>query len=60
MYSDLAITKGTCRICPEEMCIALNKSAEYNLARGVGKRLSVRDALLLEKEARKYNLIIPL
>jgi len=42
---------------PDEMCIALNGSAEYNLRRGVGKKLTVEEALALEKEVRKHNLI---
>jgi len=42
---------------PDEVCIALNRSAKYNLKRGVGKELSLEEALEIEKEAREYNLI---
>ncbi len=43
---------------PEEVCIALDRSAEYNLSRGVGERLTAEEAIALETAARKHNLII--
>jgi len=42
---------------PEEICIAFNRSAEYNLKRGVGRKLTLEEALALEQEARKHNLV---
>ncbi len=44
------------RDAPDGMCIALDKSAEYNLARGVGTELSFEQAMAIEKDARKYNM----
>ncbi len=42
---------------PDEICIAFNRSAEYNLKRGVGRKLTLEEALALEQEARKHNLV---
>lgn len=42
---------------PDEVCIALNRSAEYNLRRGVGRKLTLDEALDLEQEARKNDLV---
>ena len=42
---------------PDEICVALNRSAEYNLKRGVGRKLTLEEALALEQEARKHNLV---
>ncbi|MBT7086024.1 MAG: 4Fe-4S binding protein [Desulfobacterales bacterium] len=42
---------------PDEMCISVNRSAEYNLKRGVGKKLTVEEAIAFEETARKHNSI---
>lgn len=42
---------------PDGMCIALDRSGEYNLKRGVGRKLSLEEALELEQEARRHNMI---
>jgi len=44
--------------CPDEVCIALNRSAEYNLRRGVGKKLTAEEAIALEDTVRKRDPII--
>jgi len=42
---------------PHEMCIAVNRSAEYHLERGVGKRLSPEEAVEFDKTVRKHNAV---
>ncbi|MFC1825090.1 ATP-binding protein [Thermodesulfobacteriota bacterium] len=40
---------------PDEMCISLNRSAEYNLRRGVGRKLTVEEAIEFEETVRKHD-----
>lgn len=40
---------------PDEMCISLGRSAEYNLKRGVGRKLTVEEALEFEESCAKNN-----
>jgi electron transport complex protein RnfB len=42
---------------PDEMCFSLGRSAEYNLKRGVGRRLSLEDATEIVGQAQKYNAV---
>jgi electron transport complex protein RnfB len=42
---------------PDEICISLNRSAQYNLKRGVGRKITCEEAMALEKESRKHNFI---
>ncbi|MFC1822268.1 4Fe-4S binding protein [Thermodesulfobacteriota bacterium] len=42
---------------PDELCITLNRSAKYNLKRGVGRELTVEEAIELEETARKHDAI---
>lgn len=42
---------------PDEMCISLNRSADYNLRRGVGKKLSVEEALEFMEKVQDLSSI---
>jgi len=42
---------------PDEMCISLNRSAQYNLKRGVGRLLSPEEAVEFEDTVRKHDAI---
>lgn len=53
----LEIEDRECEIPAEHYCIVLNRSAEYNLKRGVGRKLSVDEAMEKEKEVRKHKMI---
>jgi len=59
----LAVTKCTCRLTahkcdrPLEVCLQVNKAAEYSLARGTGKEVSKEEALALLKASEEAGLI---
>ena len=42
---------------PDEMCFSLGRSAEYNLKRGVGRRLTFDDAMKIISEGQKHNAV---
>jgi ferredoxin len=42
---------------PDDMCITLNRSAAYNLKRGVGKELSVDEALEFMDTVREHSSV---
>lgn len=59
----LSVTKCTCRLtahkCDKklEACLQINKGAEYNIARGTGRKLSKEQALEIVREAELDGLI---
>jgi ferredoxin len=59
----LSLTKCTCRLTahkcdkPLEACLQINRAAEYNLARGTGRRLTVEQALDVVRKAEEEGLI---
>jgi len=61
--SSIALIPCPCRMemhdrscnTPDEMCIAINRSAEYHFKRGVGKRLTPEEAVEFDKTVRKHN-----
>ncbi len=60
---NLAVTKCTCRLTmqkcdrPLEVCLQVNRAADYTLARGTGRRVSQDEALALLKECEEQGLI---
>lgn len=42
---------------PDEVCIVVDRSAEYNLSRGVGKKLTYEEALKFFDECDHYPLV---
>ena len=61
--SKLAVTKCTCRLSmrncdrPLEVCLQVNRAADYNLLRGTGREVSKDEALQILKEAEEAGLI---
>lgn len=61
--SILAVTKCTCRLTahkcdrPLEVCLQVNKAAEYSLARGTGREVSKEEALDLLRSSEEAGLI---
>jgi Na+-translocating ferredoxin:NAD+ oxidoreductase subunit B len=63
--TSIALIPCSCRVeirdreckSPDDMCIAVNRSAEYHFKRGVGKRLSPEEAVEFDKTVRKYNSV---
>jgi Pyruvate/2-oxoacid:ferredoxin oxidoreductase delta subunit len=59
----IAVTKCTCRLTahkcdrPLEVCLQVNKAADYSITRGTGKQVSREEALRLLKEAEEAGLI---
>ncbi|MBA4392557.1 MAG: 4Fe-4S ferredoxin [Desulfobacca sp.] len=59
----LAVTKCTCRLTahkcdrPLEVCLQVNKAADYSLTRGTGKEVSKEEALALLRTAEEAGLI---
>jgi ferredoxin len=59
----LSVTKCTCRLtahkCDKklETCLQINKAADYNLARGTGRRLTKDEALEIVRQAEEDGLI---
>jgi Pyruvate/2-oxoacid:ferredoxin oxidoreductase delta subunit len=59
----IAVTKCTCRLTahkcdkPLEVCLQINRAAEYNLARGTGRALSKEEALDIARKAEEAGLI---
>lgn len=59
----LCVTKCTCRLSmgkcdrPLEVCLQVNKAADYNLARGTGREVSKAEALDILREAEEQGLI---
>ena len=42
---------------PDEMCFSLGRSAEYNLKRGVGRKLTYDEAIKMIGECQKHNSV---
>jgi Na+-translocating ferredoxin:NAD+ oxidoreductase subunit B len=42
---------------PDELCFSLGRSAEYNIKRGVGRKVTVDEALEIIKTAHKHNAV---
>ena len=59
----VSVTKCTCRLSmrncdrPLEVCLQVNKAAEYNLTRGTGRRLSQDEALDILRRCEEEGLI---
>ena len=59
----LAVTKCTCRLTahkcdrPLEVCLQVNKAADYSLSRGTGREVSKAEALELLKKSEEAGLI---
>jgi NAD-dependent dihydropyrimidine dehydrogenase PreA subunit len=59
----LAVTKCTCRLTahkcdrPLEVCLQVNKAADYSLARGTGKAVSKEEAMELLRTSEEAGLI---
>jgi len=59
----LAVTRCVCRLSvkncdkPMEMCLQLNRGAEYTLKRGTGRAVSVDEALAILKKAEEAGLV---
>jgi NAD-dependent dihydropyrimidine dehydrogenase PreA subunit len=59
----ISVTKCTCRLSmrkcdrPLEVCLQVNKAADYNIARGTGRKLDKEEALKLLKECEEAGLI---
>ena len=59
----LSVTKCTCRLSmgkcdrPLEVCLQVNKAADYNLARGTGRQVSKAEALEILRDAEEQGLI---
>ena len=59
----LSVTKCTCRLtahkCDKklEACLQINRGAEYNIARGTGRKLTVEQALEIVRQAELDGLI---
>jgi len=59
----ISLTKCTCRLTAHkcdrklEACLQINKAAEYNIARGTGRRLTKEEALDVVRQAEEDGLI---
>ncbi|MGC8604111.1 MAG: 4Fe-4S binding protein [Desulfomonilaceae bacterium] len=59
----ISVTKCTCRLTAHkcdrtlEACLQINRGAEYNLARGTGRRLNKEEALEIVRKAEEDGLI---
>jgi ferredoxin len=59
----ISVTKCTCRLtahkCDKklEACLQINKGAEYNIARGTGRKLTAEEALEVVRQAEEDGLI---
>ncbi len=59
----ISVTKCTCRLTARkcdrtlEACLQINRGAEYNLARGTGRRLTKEEALEVVRKAEEDGLI---
>jgi Pyruvate/2-oxoacid:ferredoxin oxidoreductase delta subunit len=59
----ISLTKCTCRLTaqkcdkPLEACLQINRGAEYNIARGTGRKLTKEEALDVVKQAEEAGLI---
>lgn len=59
----LSVTKCTCRLTAHkcdrtlEACLQINRGADYNLARGTGRRLTKEQALEIVRQAEEDGLI---
>jgi Pyruvate/2-oxoacid:ferredoxin oxidoreductase delta subunit len=59
----LAVTKCTCRVVdgscglPVEVCVQLNRGADYSIARGSGKEITKGEALEIMKLAEEAGLV---
>jgi ferredoxin len=59
----ISVTKCTCRLtahkCDKklEACLQINKGAEYNIARGTGRKLTAEEALDVVRQAEEDGLI---
>jgi NAD-dependent dihydropyrimidine dehydrogenase PreA subunit len=59
----VAVTRCTCRVIahkcdnPIEICLQINKAADYTLERGSGREISKEEALGLAREAAERGLI---
>jgi NAD-dependent dihydropyrimidine dehydrogenase PreA subunit len=60
---NLAVTKCTCRVVdgscekPIEVCIQINRSADYALQRGTGRKLSKEEAIEMLKMCEQEGLV---
>lgn len=61
--SNIAVTPCTCRLSmhncerPLEVCIQVNRAADYTLARGTGRQLTKDEALAMLRECEEAGLI---
>jgi Fe-S-cluster-containing hydrogenase component 2 len=59
----LSVTKCTCRVIngacgkPLEVCVQVDRAAEYNLERGTGRALSKGEAIEIMKKSEKEGLV---
>jgi Pyruvate/2-oxoacid:ferredoxin oxidoreductase delta subunit len=59
----ISVSKCTCRLTAHkchkklEACLQVNKAADYNIARGTGRKLSVEEALEIVRQAEEDGLI---
>jgi ferredoxin len=59
----LAVTKCTCRVVdgacglPVEVCVQLNRAADYSIERGTGREIDKTEAMQIMKEAREAGLV---
>jgi electron transport complex protein RnfB len=51
-----SFTKRDCNI-PEESCISLGRTAEYNIDRGAGRRITYEEAMKINDEFDNYQVI---
>lgn len=60
---NLAVTKCTCRMTmgncdrPQEVCLQVNRAADYTLARGTGRKVSAEEALDILRKCEEEGLI---
>jgi Fe-S-cluster-containing hydrogenase component 2 len=59
----LSVTKCSCRVIsgncakPLEVCMQVDRAAEYNIERGTGRALSKSEAIALLKQCREHGLV---
>jgi Pyruvate/2-oxoacid:ferredoxin oxidoreductase delta subunit/DNA-binding Lrp family transcriptional regulator len=59
----ISVSKCTCRLTAKkcnkklEACLQVNKAADYNIARGTGRKLSAEEALEIVRQAEEDGLI---
>jgi ferredoxin len=59
----LAVTKCTCRVVdgecglPVEVCVQLNRAADYSIERGTGREIDKAEAMEIMKEAQEAGLV---